>query len=305
MSTELTVRSGALALDPTQTEWTARQRAALEQLGLADAPVGDLMVFLHYAQRTGLDPFSRQIYLVGRWDPELGRKRYTIQAAIDGLRTIAEEHGQYGGQIGPEWCGPDGRWCDVWLDRHPPVAARVGIVRKDWAVPIYGTAHFLEFAEYRSDGALKRIWREKATHMVAKCAEALALRRAFPRRLAGIYTPEEMARADSVAADHHRQVHPPTGRHADQAEAERIDWDAEIRAADGDPQALRRLWDVARAVDPNNTELANQIAERGQAARAVADRAAEDQEDETPAESDAPAPHTTDPQPENDSDAPE
>jgi phage recombination protein Bet len=269
MSKEVATRpTGALALASDQTWWTEPQRAALVQLGLEEASPGDLQVFLHQAQRTGLDPFARQIYMIGRRQD--GKMKYTIQAAIDGLRIVAERHGQYGGQVGPEWCGEDGQWRDVWVSDKPPLAARVGIIRKDWAQPIYATAMFREYAGTTREGALTRMWREKPAVMIAKCAEALGLRKAFPQDLSGVYTAEEMTQADQSAPP----VQPPAPR-------QEIDWDEAIASASGDVGAFKELWDLARGVDPNNLELAERLAAAGKAAKAAAEQ---DTAAETPVE---------------------
>lgn len=261
--TEIAIRTGgALALDPGQTDWTERQRAALEQLGVADAPAGDLAVFLHQAQRTGLDPFSRQIYLIKRWDGREKKNKWTIQTGIDGFRQRAEEHPQYAGQTPPQWCGDDGVWREVWPHRgNPPHAARVGVVRKDWPQPVYAVAHFWEYAQTTKDGDLTRMWSDKAAVMIAKCAEALALRKAFPRALSGLYIPEETQR-DTVQADAVRE---------DQAPAAALDWDAEITARAGNRDQLLDLHAEAKRQGISQEVLDRIVA----AGKAAADQVAE------------------------------
>lgn len=176
--------NATLAVSGEQDFWTEKQIAALKQLGLTNAPKGDLGVFLHYAQRTGLDPFARQLYMIERGG------RYTIQASIDGLRIVAQRSGEYAGQAGPFWCGEDGEWIDVWLSDQPPVACKVGVFRQGFIEPLWAVAKFSSY------NAGTPIWRKMPDTMIAKCAEALALRKAFPNDLSGIYTSEEMAQAD-------------------------------------------------------------------------------------------------------------
>lgn len=231
---------GSLSLANSQTEWTPPQRAALAQLGLHDAPDADLAVFLHQAQRTGLDPFARQIYMIGRWDNRSGKNKYTIQTGIDGFRIVADRRPEYGGQVGPEWCGEDGVWRDVWTARTPPAAARVGVIRRGWERPIYATALFREYAGYTGKGDLTKMWSEKGTLMIAKCAEALALRKAFPQDLSGIYTSEEMTQANS-GNDARVVIDQPAAEPA----APAVDWDAEIAKVADDADALRAMWKTA------------------------------------------------------------
>jgi len=175
---------GTLVVTSDQGFWDDKQVAALSQLGLSRASKGDLQVFLHTCQRTGLDPFARQIYMIERGG------RYTIQSSIDGLRIVAQRSNNYGGQTPAEWCGDDGKWVDIWLAKTPPVAARIGVYYKDTPNPTYAVAKWDSYA------GTSPIWKKMPDLMLSKCAEALALRKAFPQDLSGIYTSDEMAQAD-------------------------------------------------------------------------------------------------------------
>jgi phage recombination protein Bet len=186
-----------LAVKQDQNQWDATQLAALRQIGLSDAPAGDLALFLHYAQKTGLDPFSRQIYMIGRWDSRSGGNRYTIQSSIDGLRIIAQRSGEYAGQTEPKWCGDDGVWKDVWLSQTAPTAAKIGVYRQGFAEPLYAVATIASYMPTGKDGKPQGLWSKMPDVMLAKVAEALALRKAFPNDLSGIYVSEEMDQADA------------------------------------------------------------------------------------------------------------
>ena len=96
----------ALALRDDQAQWDDRQLAALRSAGIEeDVSEGELTAFLHECQTRKLDPFTKQIYLIGRFDKRARRKVYRSQTGIDGFRLVARRAAEMAHKVSLEVSG--------------------------------------------------------------------------------------------------------------------------------------------------------------------------------------------------------
>jgi len=171
-----------------------------------DATDSELELFIFTAKSLGLNPFARQIFAVKRWNSKDSRMEMSTQVSIDGFRLVAERTGKYAGQLGPFYS--KGQvvknditglhelvWYDGWPFDEAPKLAKIAVVRKDFNEPLWAQAKLSSYGQTDKSGNLTQMWRKMPEIMLAKCAESLALRKAFPNELSGVYTSDEMGQA--------------------------------------------------------------------------------------------------------------
>lgn len=193
-------RSTALTTIPatTQMEFTTEQQRLIEQMiGAKNVDPTEFAIFLQVCQRTGLNPIARQIYAIPRYDSKLQRERLTIQTGIDGYRLLAARTGELAGIDDPTYDMED-------ADHPNKATVVVWRMTQGQRMPFTATARWREYAQISKDNhgkeSLLGLWSKMPYLMLGKCAEALALRKAFPAELSGDYTNEEMSQADSEYA---------------------------------------------------------------------------------------------------------
>lgn len=200
------------------TQWTPQQKAIVDAAGLVftypdyhdrageRVPASPAVVekFLAICRRTGLDPLARQVYCIGR----AGKNgiEWSIQTGIDGFRVVAERSKKYSGQDPFEWLTAEHGWVDVFvpaLHGAHPLAARARVYRSDWpdTRPAVAVAEWGAYVQTKYNGDPVAMWKQNGAGQLAKCAEALAIRKAFPQDLSGVYTDDETAASSNAPAE--------------------------------------------------------------------------------------------------------
>ena len=163
------------------TEYSKDKVELLKNTVCRGANDDELQLFLHVCKRTGLDPFMKQIYSISR-----GNQR-TIQTGIDGLRLVAERTGRY----------TPGKESSFVYDEKGLLVSATSYIKK---MTHDGTWHDVSATCFSSEynPGNNPIWKKMPHVMLAKCAEAAALRKACPAEMSGLYTTEEMVQAEVV-----------------------------------------------------------------------------------------------------------
>lgn len=162
-------------------DFTQDQVALIKSQIAKDASNDELNLFLYQCKRTGLDPMTRQIYFMKR------SGKMTIQTSIDGFRVIAERSGDYAGQDEPEFISDD---------KGTLLCAKVKVYRfrnEQRYCASVGVAYWSEYVPMQGQDFM---WKKMPHTMLSKVAEALALRKAYPQDLSGLYTNDEMQQAE-------------------------------------------------------------------------------------------------------------
>lgn len=180
--------------------WTREQIELINRTIAVGATDDELKLFLHTAQRLGLDPFARQIHFIKRKrkNPQTGQYEEYGQTlvGIDGFRAIAERTGKLAGIKRGVIRDEKGNLIGAWAEVH----------RSDWREPVREEVLFVEYCQRDASGKPTGLWATMPSQQLKKCAEAMALRMAFPMVLSGIYAPEEMEQ--SYAPEHNGAVEP-------------------------------------------------------------------------------------------------
>ena len=146
----------------------------------------ELTLFSLVCSRTGLDPFARQIYGIRR------KGKLSFQTSIDGYRLIADRTRKYAGSDDAIFDEGLNLYQHLLTERKQPTVATVTVwkIVEGTRCPFTASASWNQYSQAYNE-KLAETWAKMPHLMLAKCAESLALRKAFPAELSGIYTTEE------------------------------------------------------------------------------------------------------------------
>lgn len=160
------------------TKWNRDQTRLIKDQICKDISDQELSLFQEICNFTDLNPFAKQIYATVRGKGD--KRKMTVQIGIDGYRAIAQRSGEYAGSDAPKFDEGLSTFEFFLAGRGTPTIASVTVYRIVKGVRCGFTAE-ASWQEYSKDywGNTPDIWVKKPTLMLAKCAESLALRKAF------------------------------------------------------------------------------------------------------------------------------
>lgn len=193
-----------------QNGMNQRELALVKRTVAADTTDDEFNIFANYCKTLGLNPLRRQIYALvyNKNDPK--KRKMSIIVAIDGFRSVAARSGNYR----PDDEEPRYEYADTAKSPTNPLGLVKAVV-KVWQFshgqwfPVTAAAYWDEYAPVKEEWSegedgkrrpngkktLDGKWPTMGRVMLAKCAEALALRKAWPEDFSNVYAPEEMDRA--------------------------------------------------------------------------------------------------------------
>ena len=177
---ELPMNTTALAVqDPAPV--TSEQLELIKRTVAVGATADELKLYLFDCQRQGVHPLDKLVHFTKR------AGKYTPITSIDFMRIRAADTGEYAGS-------DDALFGDKHADFPSSATVTVWRLVQGTRCAFTATARWAEYKPDQNDF----MWRKMPHGQLAKCAEALALRKGFPRQLAGLYAKEEMDQAGAV-----------------------------------------------------------------------------------------------------------
>jgi phage recombination protein Bet len=151
------------------------------------ATAAEFKMFIAFCQSTGLNPFKKEIWFIKP------KGQVQMMTGVAGFHAIANGHPQYDG-IETGFVGKDGEYLPMTYPKDDYIGAWAKVYRKDRRIPHEGVAMKDEYAKSFGN------WTTMPRVMIVKCAESVALRKAFPQQLNGLYTEEEFQEAELAQA---------------------------------------------------------------------------------------------------------
>lgn len=173
----LTTKTERQMTTEIEKKYDSKQLKAIKDMFAANLSDEQFQVYLMTCSRLNLDPVAKHIYGIAR------KGKLTIQIGIDGFRFIADRTGAYA----------PGETEYLYDKDKKLIGAKVWVKKmvQGQAFSFSETAFISEYYPKQDDF----MWKQFPHTMIAKCAEAKALRRAFPNEFCGVYSREEMAQA--------------------------------------------------------------------------------------------------------------